>query len=62
MRIVRYQDKSGGKLGAVKGEGVVDLTLRFPALADNTIELIRQWPDLRTKVEKAAESAPDTAA
>ena len=40
MKIVRYKDKSGVKLGAVKGDGVVDLNDRFPALSDNTIDLI----------------------
>ena len=46
MKIVRYEDKSGVKLGAVKGDGVVDLTRRFPSLSDNTIELIQQWRDI----------------
>jgi 2-keto-4-pentenoate hydratase/2-oxohepta-3-ene-1,7-dioic acid hydratase in catechol pathway len=40
MKIVRYEDKSGAKLGAVTGEGVVELTRRFLSLSDNTIELI----------------------
>ena len=62
MKIVRYEDKSGAKLGAVKGEGVVELTRRFPSLSDHTIELITQWPHLRGDVEKlVAQSAPDAA-
>ena len=44
MKIVRYEDKSGTKLGAVKGDGVVELTRRFPLLSDDMIELIKQWP------------------
>jgi 2-keto-4-pentenoate hydratase/2-oxohepta-3-ene-1,7-dioic acid hydratase in catechol pathway len=49
-------------LGAVKGEGVVELTRRFPSLSDNTIELITQWPHLRGDAEKIiAQSAPDAA-
>ena len=46
MKIVRYEDKSGTKLGAVKGDGVVELTRRLPLLSDDIIELIKQWPDL----------------
>ena len=35
MKIVRYKDETGVKLGAVKGDGVIDLTRRFPSLSDN---------------------------
>jgi 2-keto-4-pentenoate hydratase/2-oxohepta-3-ene-1,7-dioic acid hydratase in catechol pathway len=59
MKIVRYEDRSGAKLGAIKGEGVVDLTRPVPSLADNTIELVRQWkPNLEVLV---LESPPDIA-
>ena len=34
MKIVRYKDEIGVKLGAVKGDGVIDLTRRFPSLSD----------------------------
>jgi 2-keto-4-pentenoate hydratase/2-oxohepta-3-ene-1,7-dioic acid hydratase in catechol pathway len=62
MKIVRYEDKYGVRLGAVKGEGVVDLTRRLPSLSDHTIALITQWPHLRGDVEKVvAQSAPDAA-
>ncbi len=62
MKIVRYEDKSGTKLGAVKGDGVVELTRRFPWLSDDMIELIEQWPDLKLDVNGIAlESAPDAA-
>jgi 2-keto-4-pentenoate hydratase/2-oxohepta-3-ene-1,7-dioic acid hydratase in catechol pathway len=62
MKIVRYEAKSGAKLGAVKGEGVVELTRRFPSLSDNTIELITQWASLKPNVERLImESAPDAA-
>ena len=29
MKIVRYKDETGVKLGAVKGDGVIDLTRRL---------------------------------
>ena len=62
MKIVRYEDDDGAKLGAVKGEGVVDLCRRFPSLSDNAIELIKQWRDLRGEAQTVvAQSAPDVA-
>ncbi len=62
MKIVRYEDDDGAKLGAVKGEGVVDLCRRFPSLSDNAIELIKQWRDLKGEVQTVvAQSAPDVA-
>ncbi len=62
MKIVRYEDHDGAKLGAVKGEGVVDLGRRFPSLSDNAAELIKQWRDLSGEVQTVvAQSAPDVA-
>ena len=62
MKIVRYEDRDSAKLGAVKGEGVVDLGRRFPSLSDNAIELIKQWRDLSGEVQTVvAQSAPDVA-
>jgi 2-keto-4-pentenoate hydratase/2-oxohepta-3-ene-1,7-dioic acid hydratase in catechol pathway len=62
MKIVRYVEKNESKLGAVKGDGIVDLTRRFPSLSDNTIELIQQWRDLKSNFEKViSETTPDTA-
>ena len=51
MKIVRYEDHDGAKLGAVKGEGVVDLGRRCPSLSDNAAELIKQWRDLSAEVQ-----------
>ena len=60
MKIVRYEDKAGVKLGAVKGEGVVELTRRFPSVSENAIELIQQWASLKPRVERLlSDSAPD---
>ena len=62
MKIVRYEDHDGAKLGAVKGEGIIDLGRRFPSLSDNAIELIKQWRDLSGEVQTVvAQSAPDVA-
>ena len=53
MKIVRYKDETGVKLGAVKGDGVIDLTRRFPSLSDKAIELIQQWSEAEApKLEK----------
>ena len=49
MKIVRYKDETGVKLGAVKGDGVIDLTRRFPSLSDNAIELIQQWSEAEAR-------------
>jgi 2-keto-4-pentenoate hydratase/2-oxohepta-3-ene-1,7-dioic acid hydratase in catechol pathway len=62
MKIVRYEYKSETKLGAVKDDGIVDLSERIAPLGDNTIELIKHWPNLRVEAERiVAQSAPDAA-
>ena len=47
MKIVRYEDKSGVRLSAVKDEGAIELTRRFPSLSDHTIELTTHWASLK---------------
>jgi 2-keto-4-pentenoate hydratase/2-oxohepta-3-ene-1,7-dioic acid hydratase in catechol pathway len=60
MKLVRYSTNSGTKIGAVKSEGIVDLSGRIPGIADNMIELITRWPDVRESVQQAVERyAPD---
>jgi 2-keto-4-pentenoate hydratase/2-oxohepta-3-ene-1,7-dioic acid hydratase in catechol pathway len=62
MKLVRHSTKSGAKIGAVKGDGIVDLSGRIASTADNMIELIARWPDLRESVQQVVErSAPDIA-
>ena len=62
MKIVRYKDETGVKLGAVKGDGVIDLTRRFPSLSDKSIELIQMWSEAKPQLEKiVSDSAPDAA-
>ena len=62
MKIVRYLVKNEAKLGAVKGDGVIDLTRPFPSISDNPIELIQQWSEAKPDLEKiVSESTPDAA-
>jgi ureidoglycolate lyase len=62
VKIVRYEDHEGAKLGAIKGECIIDLGRRFPSLSDNAVELIKQWRDLKGEGQRVvAEGAPDVA-
>lgn len=62
MKLVRYSDKGGAKLGAVKGDGIIGLSGRIASIADNMIELIAGWPGYRASVQQAVErSTPDIA-
>jgi len=61
MKIVRYVEKNGVKLGAVKGDGVVDLTRIFPSPSDNTIELIQRWSEAKLGLERIVSEQADTA-
>ena len=62
MKLVRYEDKSGCKIGAVKGDGIVSLSGPIAAIGDNMIELIIQWPDFRESLQQVVErSTPDIA-
>jgi 2-keto-4-pentenoate hydratase/2-oxohepta-3-ene-1,7-dioic acid hydratase in catechol pathway len=58
MKLVRYQDKSGVKLGTVKGDGIIDLTTPITSISDNMIDLITDWPDLRADAELLARETP----
>jgi 2-keto-4-pentenoate hydratase/2-oxohepta-3-ene-1,7-dioic acid hydratase in catechol pathway len=51
MKLVRYKDQSGVKLGAVKGEGIVDLSTPMPSVSDNMVDLISRWTNLRADAE-----------
>jgi len=62
VKIVRYKYEGRARLGAVKGDGLIDLNECLPSLSDNTIELITQWVKFRTEIERiVADSAPDAA-
>lgn len=53
MKLVRYEDETGRKLGVVKGDGVIELTRRLP-VGDNMVDLIKQWSDHKSAVQKIA--------
>ena len=60
MRLARYSDKGEIKLGAVKGDGLVELGKRFPAASHDMIDLIRMWPEVGSAVSQlAADATPD---
>ena len=60
MKLARYSAKGEIKLGAVKGEGLVELGKRLPAVTDNMIDLIKMWPEVGTRLTQlVADSAPD---
>ncbi|HUY27121.1 MAG TPA: fumarylacetoacetate hydrolase family protein [Candidatus Binataceae bacterium] len=62
MKLVTYSDQGKIKLGAVKGDGVVDLTKHLPAPPANMIGLIAAWSDIRAGAERAVDqSAADAA-
>jgi 2-keto-4-pentenoate hydratase/2-oxohepta-3-ene-1,7-dioic acid hydratase in catechol pathway len=62
MKLVRYSTNSGARIGAVKGDRIVDLSEPVPALDDNMIELIMRWPDLRGPLQQVVQdSAPGIA-
>jgi 2-keto-4-pentenoate hydratase/2-oxohepta-3-ene-1,7-dioic acid hydratase in catechol pathway len=62
MKLVRYADRSGNRLGVVKGDGVIELRRRWPALGDDMIALIEMWPDVEPALPRmVAESSPDVA-
>jgi hypothetical protein len=53
MKLARYSAKGEIKLGAVKGDGLVELGKRLPAVADNMIDLIKMWPEVGSTVSTA---------
>jgi len=59
MRLLRYTDESGVKIGVVKNDGVIDLSKRYP-ISDDMVRFIQMWPDLRSSLgELVRDSAPD---
>jgi ureidoglycolate lyase len=62
MKLVRYSDRGGIKLGVVKGNGVIDLSKRWSSLSDDMIGLIKMWPEVRAAVAELVTDAPADAA
>jgi 2-keto-4-pentenoate hydratase/2-oxohepta-3-ene-1,7-dioic acid hydratase in catechol pathway len=62
MKLVTYSDQGKVKVGAIKGDGVIDLTAHVPALPNEMSALIERWDDLRSKVQQVVDkSDPDRA-
>jgi 2-keto-4-pentenoate hydratase/2-oxohepta-3-ene-1,7-dioic acid hydratase in catechol pathway len=62
MKLVRYHDGSGVKIGIAKGDGIIDLTTPMPSLSDDMNDLIARWSDLRADAELLIqEEIPDVA-
>jgi len=53
MKIVTYATAAGTRLGAVAGEGVVDLTRHVPGTPGDMISLIRQWSAAKPRLTQA---------
>jgi len=59
MRLLRYTDENGVKIGVVKNDGVIDLSKRYP-ISDDMVRFIQMWPDLRSSLgELVRDSVPD---
>ncbi len=62
MKLVRYHDGSGVKIGIAQGDGIIDLTTPMPSLSDDMNDLIARWSDLRADAELLTrEEIPDVA-
>jgi 2-keto-4-pentenoate hydratase/2-oxohepta-3-ene-1,7-dioic acid hydratase in catechol pathway len=61
MKLVTFSDARGTRVGVVSGDGVVDLSRADADLPRNMIELIREWPCVRSVVERAGTRAADAA-
>ncbi len=63
MKLARYEDNDGVvKLGAVKGDRIVELRRCLPALSDDMIDLIEIWPEQRSNLLRFVDGAiPDAA-
>jgi 2-keto-4-pentenoate hydratase/2-oxohepta-3-ene-1,7-dioic acid hydratase in catechol pathway len=62
MKLVTYSDQGNVKVGAIKGDGVIDLCAHVPALPNEMSGLIERWNGLRPKVQQVVDkSDPDCA-
>src|SRR5215470_1440754 len=59
MKLATFSDSRGQRIGIISADGVVDLTRADPDLPRDMIMLIRDWPQLRAVVERAAKRAAD---
>jgi 2-keto-4-pentenoate hydratase/2-oxohepta-3-ene-1,7-dioic acid hydratase in catechol pathway len=62
MKLVTYSDQNNVKVGAIKGDAVIDLCAHVPALPNEMSAFIERWNDLRSKVQQVVDkSDPDRA-
>jgi 2-keto-4-pentenoate hydratase/2-oxohepta-3-ene-1,7-dioic acid hydratase in catechol pathway len=57
MKLVTYSDQGIVKIGAIKGDGVIDLCAHVPALPNEMSALIERWNDLRSKVQQVVDKS-----
>ncbi|HEY3776789.1 MAG TPA: fumarylacetoacetate hydrolase family protein [Rhizomicrobium sp.] len=61
MRLVTYVAAAGPRLGAVVGEGIVDISRHATGAPGDMISLIRQWDMVKPRLEQAVVGRPDQA-
>lgn len=59
MRLVTYQSGAGRRLGAVAGDGLVDVARHVAGAPGDMIGLIREWRAVRPRLEQALAGRPD---
>lgn len=59
MKLVTYAAGAGPRLGAVVGDGVVDVARHISGLPADMIALIRHWSSARPRLEQALAGRPD---
>ncbi|HEX3430838.1 MAG TPA: fumarylacetoacetate hydrolase family protein [Rhizomicrobium sp.] len=59
MKLVTYQSGAGPRLGAVSGEGLVDVARHVAGAPADMIALIRQWKTVRPRLAQALAGRPD---
>lgn len=61
MKLVTYVTGAGPRLGAVRGEDVIDVGRHVAGAPGDMIGLIRQWPIVRARLEQALAGRADQA-
>jgi len=57
MKLVTFESAGADGIGAVVGDGLIDLTRAVPDLPRSMVELISRWPAAHDKARRALESA-----
>lgn len=59
MQLVTYVVAAGPRVGAVVGDGIVDISRHVSGAPGDMIALIREWKTLRPRLEQAMAGRPD---